>query len=160
MPISGEDKLEESRVFLKGKKMYPSVMRRIFPILVLSLIPLSGCSESGKSVELSESSTPVISLTKEEKSQLKFCNLVDKAYKSYETSGMSYETRDIFGEAYDVIHELLGSYSSSRYSDYDSIMADHSFAYGPFSDINDVVAIQAWCSNTRTLLDEKSANKN
>jgi hypothetical protein len=73
---------------------------------------------------------------------------------------MSYETRDIFGEAYDVIHELLGTYSSSRYRDYDSIMADHSFAYGPFSDINDVVAIQAWCSDTRTLLDEKSASKN
>jgi|688.fasta_scaffold1136367_1 hypothetical protein len=131
-------------------------MRKLFPVILLSLIFSSGCSSSNNNSEISETKSELVTLSIEEESQLQFCNLVEKAYKSYENSGMSYETRDIFGEAYDVIHELLGTSYSSRYSDYNFVMADHSYAYGPNSNINDVVEILGWCEDTKTLLEEKS----
>lgn len=131
-------------------------MHKLFPVILLSLIPLAGCSNGGAIDELSKTASPPVLLSTEEKSQLQFCDLVEKAYESYENSGMSYETRDIFGEAYDVIHELLGNFYSSRYSDYNFVMSGHSFAYGPSSNINDVVEILDWCTDTKALLEEKS----
>jgi hypothetical protein len=133
-------------------------MRNLLPVILLSLIFSSGCSSSNDNSEISETKSELVALSKEEESQLKFCNLVEKAYKSYENSGMSYETRDIFGEAYDVIHEEFPRpWNSSRYLDYNNVMAEHSYAYGPLSNINDVLGILNWCKETITLLEEKSA---
>jgi hypothetical protein len=132
-------------------------MTKFLPVIIFSLISLSGCANNSNNSESPESASPAVMLSTEERSQLQFCGLVESAYQSYENYGMSYETRDIFGEAYDVIHELLGTFYSSRYSDYDSVMADHSFAYGPLSNIKDVVDILVWCEDTKALLDEKSS---
>jgi len=132
-------------------------MRKFIPVILFSFIPLTGCSSSSDNAEMSETASPAVLLSIEEKSQLKFCDLVEKAYESYENSGMSYETRDIFGEAYDVIHEEFPRpWTSSRYLDYNNVMADHSYAYGPYSNINDVIGILNWCEDTKTLLEEKS----
>lgn len=131
-------------------------MHKFLPVIILSLISLTGCSSSSDNAEMSETASPAVLLSTEEKSQLQFCDLVETAYESYENSGMSYETRDIFGEAYDVIHKLLGTFYSSRYSDYNFVMSDHSFAFGPSANINDVVEILGWCEDTKTLLEEKS----
>jgi hypothetical protein len=133
------------------------MIKKILPVIVLSFIPLTGCSNNNNNAEISETASPVVLLSAEEKLQLQFCNLVEKAFESYENSGMSYETRDIFGEAYDVNKKLIGEFYSSRYSDYNWVMSAHSYAYGPLSEINEVVEILGWCKDTITLLEKKSA---
>ena len=120
-------------------------MSKLFPIVLFSLVFSSGCSSASNNAEISEITTAVSTLTQEEESQLEFCHLVYEAWKSYDKFGMSYETRDRFGKAYDVIHEMVGTYDSTRYRDYNDVMADHSYAYGPFSDFDEVYAINRWC---------------
>ena len=63
-------------------------MRKFIPVILFSFIPLTGCSSSSDNAEMSETASPAVLLSIEEKSQLKFCDLVEKAYESYENSSL------------------------------------------------------------------------
>ena len=124
-----------------------NLLPRILTLALILLLVGCGNAPQTENVPVSESSetTEENYLSAEEESQLKFCKLVVEAYASYETNGMSYETRDVFGKAYDVVHEeLLPVYGGSRYFDYDGIMADHSFAYVS-PKMEQVKEIISWC---------------
>ena len=121
-------------------------------ITIMALLLLSACSNSN--IPPQQQATTEIQDTRspEQKSQDKFCNFVEKGIASYKSEGMSYTTRDIYGKAYDVVHEeLLGVYGGSRYSDYNDVMSSLSFAFQDENwnakDIAAAADILNWCSN-------------
>ena len=135
------------------KQGYTLNMLKLLPLILLSLISLSGCGGDANNAETVKSE---FMLSQEDQSILKFCAIVDEAYTASIRDGMSYETRDIFSKAYDVIHEEFPHpWSSSRYRDYDTVMAHHSWNYGPYANINDVIDILDWCEPTKDLIMEK-----
>jgi hypothetical protein len=128
-------------------------------ILGLSgVLLLSGCANGNSEISAPEMKSIVVPLSGEEKSQLRYCKSFDNAYESLKSVGMTYETRDLFGDAYDIVHEqLLGIYESSRYFDYDGVMARHSFAWASGSDLASLDGIATWCKEITTKLSAKTS---
>ena len=123
-----------------------------------SVLLLSGCAGGNSEISAPEVKSTVVSLSGEEKSQLRYCTSFNKAYGSLKNNGMTYETRDLFGDAYDIVHEqLLGIYESSRYLDYDRVMAAHSFAWVSGSDVASLDGIATWCEEINTKLSAKTS---
>ncbi len=125
---------------------------------IVGLLLLTGCASGDSEVSAPEVKSTIVPLSGEEKSQLRYCKSFDKAYGSLKSNGMTYETRDLFGDAYDIVHEqLLGVYESSRYFDYDGVMADHSFAWVSGSDVASLDGIATWCAEINTKLSAKTS---
>lgn len=127
-------------------------------ILISALFLLTGCASDHSEISAPEVKSTVVPLTGEEKSQLRYCKSFDKAYGSLKSNGMTYETRDLFGDAYDIVHEqLLGIYQGSRYLDYNYVMSAHSFAWVSGSDVESLDGIATWCEEINTKLSAKTS---
>ena len=118
------------------------------------VLALSGCSNGTNGVISSEVENKTTKLYGEERLQMKYCKAFEKANESLKADGMTYETRDLFSVAYDIVHEELYAYWNSRYRDYDRVMADHSWSWseGDGVDTSSLDGIMSWCSEIKTKL--------
>lgn len=133
------------------------IVRKVI-VLMSALFLLTGCATGGSEISAPEVKSTLVPLSGEEASQLRYCKSFDKAYGSLKSNGMTYETRDLFGDAYDIVHEqLLGIYQSSRYLDYNYVMSAHSFAWVSGSDVESLDGIATWCEEINTKLSTKTS---